>query len=215
MSFIRPELDRGEETTPLLHNPRHKHVQLAAQRHSLPITRIKMNLLYALEKYRSLVLVGETGSGKSTQLTQFLHEAGWTRTSCVVCTQPRRVAAIAIATRVAEEMGVVLGREVGYAMRFDCKVSSDTVIKYITDGTLLRETMSDPLLTAYSVVIVDEAHERSLYSDILLGLLKKIQRKRKDLRVVVMSATVDALVFKKFFEMNSSGDSAANTASIM
>jgi ATP-dependent RNA helicase DDX35 len=120
-----------------------------------------------------------------------------------------------VATRVAEEMGVTLGQEVGYSMRFDQKCSSATVIKYVTDGTLLRETMSDPLLSAYSVVIVDEAHERSLYSDILLGLLKKIQRKRKDLRVIIMSATVDAEAFRDFFETNQTGCTDNNTASIM
>ena len=211
-------LDRGDgDLSSQLHNPRNNHQHLSAQRKALPIARIRSHLIFALEKYRSLVLVGETGSGKSTQITQYLHEAGWTRpgSHAIVCTQSRRISTIAVATRVAEEMGVVLGREVGYAMRFDSKASKDTVIKYVTDGTLLRETMSDPLLTAYSVVIVDEAHERSLYSDILIGLLKKIQRKRKDLRVIIMSATVDAVAFRDFFETNSSREVAANTASIM
>lgn len=183
--------ERGDDLTGLLHNPRRKHVSLSYQRQALPITRIKNHILYAIEKYSTIVLVGETGSGKTTQITQYLNDAQWTaKGRCVVCTQSRRISAISVATRVAEEMGVTLGQEVGYAIRFDQKCSNKTFIKYCTDGTLLRETMSDPLLTAYSVVIVDEAHERSLYSDILLGLLKKIKRKRKDLRIVIMSATV-------------------------
>jgi ATP-dependent RNA helicase DDX35 len=179
------------------------HVSISYQRQSLPITNLRTQILWALEKYTTLVLVGETGSGKTTQVTQFLNEAKWTaRGRCVVCTQSRRISAISVAKRVAEEMGCELGGLVGYAIRFESKVSPSTVIKYMTDGSLLRETMSDPLLSAYSVVIVDEAHERSLYSDILLGLLKKIKAKRKDLRVIVMSATVNAETFREFFETN-------------
>ena len=215
--YLRPLAERGEDQQiPLLHNPRHKHVSLSYQRQSLPITRIKNHILYAVEKYRTLVLVGETGSGKTTQLPQFLHDAQWTaRGRCIVCTQSRRISAISVATRVAEEMGTPLGQLVGYSIRFDQKCGPNTLIKYCTDGTLLRETMSDPLLTSYSVVIVDEAHERSLYSDILLGLLKKIMKKRLDLRVVVMSATVDAVTFRDFFETNTSVDPSQNTSSIM
>ena len=112
------------------------------------------------------------------------------------------MAATSVATRVAQEFGCTLGDEVGYGVRFDFKCSSKTVIKYYTDGVLLRETMSDPLLSRYSCVIVDEAHVRSLSSDILLGLLKKIKLKRKDLRVVVTSATLDAMALKTFFETN-------------
>ena len=145
----------------------------------------------------------ETGCGKSTQLPLYLHEAGWTADgNCVVCTQPRRVAATSVAMRVAAEFGCAIGEEVGYGVRFDFKCTSKTVLKYYTDGVLLRETMSDPLLSKYNVIIVDEAHVRSLSSDILLGLLKKISKKRKDLRIIVTSATLDAVPLKNFFETN-------------
>jgi ATP-dependent RNA helicase DDX35 len=147
------------------------------------------------------------GSGKSTQIPQFLHEAGWTAGGRrVVCTQPRRIAATSISARVAEESGCKVGEDVGYVIRFDSKMSEQTSIKYCTDGILLRETMSDPLLSSYSVIMVDEAHERSLHSDILLGLLKKIQRVRPELRLIVTSATMNAVEMKDFFETNVSVD---------
>ena len=214
-SFIRPILDRGE--APLCLNTNKKHTNLAYQKQSLPITRLKNHILYAIEKYPTVIIVGETGSGKTTQITQYLHEAQWTsKGHSVICTQSRRISAISVSSRVAEEMGVKLGEEVGYSIRFDAKCSKHTVIKYCTDGALVRETMSDPLLTSYSVVIVDEAHERSLYSDILLGLLKKIRKKRKDLRIVIMSATVDSVTFKNFFETNvTPQDEKLDTAKII
>ena len=159
----------------------------------------------------------ETGCGKSTQLPLYLHEAGWTADgNCVVCTQPRRVAATSVAMRVAAEFGCAIGEEVGYGVRFDFKCTSKTVLKYYTDGVLLRETMSDPLLSKYNVIIVDEAHVRSLSSDILLGLLKKISKKRKDLRIIVTSATLDAVPLKNFFETNDNpNDSTLDTAYIL
>jgi ATP-dependent RNA helicase DDX35 len=123
------------------------------------------------------------------------------------------VATISVATRTAEEFGCVLGAEVGYAIRFDAKCSSRTVIKYCTDGLLLRETLTDPLLNKYSVVIVDEVHERSLYTDVLLGLLKKIKRKRPELRLVVASATVNAMEMKDFFETK--GSEGEETACVL
>lgn len=214
---VNKEGDRDGASSTLLNVNRHKHLSLSQQRQLLPIHRYKSQILYAMEKYSTLVLVGETGCGKSTQLPLFLHEAGWTTDSrCVVCTQPRRIAATSVASRVAEEFGCTLGDEVGYGVRFDFKCSSKTIIKYYTDGVLLRETMSDPLLSKYSVIIVDEAHVRSLSSDILLGLLKKICRKRKDLRIVVTSATLDAVPLKNFFETNENdSDPTADTAIIM
>lgn len=206
--FVKPQAygvtpDRDDLSQTLLINTLHKHLNLQQQRQLLPVFQHKAKILYCLEKYSAIVLVGETGSGKTTQITQYLVDGGWTAGGRkVVCTQSRRMAAITVAGRVAEEMGVTLGNEVGYAVRFDQKVSARTRIKYCTDGLLLRETLTDPLLSAYSVIIVDEAHERSLYSDILLGLLKKIMKKRKDLRVIVTSATVDSTLFKDFFELN-------------
>lgn len=179
----------------VLHNNRGSHLPLSHQRQQLPIAQLKREILYCVENFQTTILIGETGCGKSTQVPQFLHEAGWAAGGrCVVCTQPRRIAAMAVAARTASEMGCTLGGDVGYAIRFDSKCSTTTSIKYCTDGLLLRETAQDPLLSQYSVIIVDEAHERSLYTDILLGLLKKIHRKRPELRVIIASASLDAQV---------------------
>ncbi|KAH8155842.1 uncharacterized protein LAJ45_00854 [Morchella importuna] len=167
----------------------------------LPISRHRNALLYLIENHPVTIVVGQTGSGKTTQLPQYLNEAGWTRDDKIIaCTQPRRVAATTVATRVAEEMGVRLGEEVGYSIRFEDMTSPRTRIKYMTDGMLLREALVDPLLSRYSVVMIDEAHERSLSTDILLGILKKIRRKREELRIVISSATLQAEEFVKFFE---------------
>jgi ATP-dependent RNA helicase DDX35 len=212
-------VDRGDqESFKQLHSGRNKHLPLGYQKQLLPIHRLKREFLYCVERYQTVILVGETGSGKSTQIPQFLHEAGWTSGGrCVVCTQPRRVATISVASRTAEEFGCMLGAEVGYAIRFDAKCSTRTLIKYCTDGLLLRETLTDPLLNKYSVVIVDEVHERSLYTDVLLGLLKKIKRKRPELRLVVASATVNAQEMKEFFETRSTkpGQQTEETACIL
>ena len=114
----------------------------------------------------------------------------------VACTQPRRVAAMSVSARVAEEMDCALGQEVGYSIRFEDCTSSKTLLKYLTDGMLLREAMSDPLLEAYGMVLLDEAHERTLATDILMGLLKEVAKQRPDLKIVVMSATLDAGKFQ-------------------
>lgn len=119
------------------------------------------------------IIIGETGSGKTTQLTQFLHEDGYSKYGMIGCTQPRRVAAMSVAKRVSEEMQVELGSEVGYSIRFEDCTSDKTVIKYMTDGVLLRESLNEGDLDRYSVIILDEAHERSLSTDVLMGLLKK------------------------------------------
>eukprot|EP01041_Mallomonas_annulata_P008203 gene8203-16869_t len=216
--FWKPVIDRGGDGHPIVVYQHNKHLSIPQQRRSLPIWQYRDQILYALESYKTVVLVGETGCGKTTQIPQYLHEFGWTAGGrCVVCTQPRRMAAISVATRVAEEMGVNLGNEVGYAVRFDSKCNEEnTVIKFCTDGLLLRETMSDPILSKYSVIMIDEAHERTLHSDILLGLLKKIKRKRKDLRIIVTSATLNATPLCEFFETNTNTDnSSLNTACIL
>lgn len=147
---------------------------------------------YAIERYKSIILVGETGCGKTTQLPQYLFESGWCDGGrCIACTQPRRIATMTVSNRVAIEMHTALGDTVGYGVRFDMKYDPErTRIKYMTEGHLIRETMMDPLLSRYSVIIIDEAHERSLFTDILFGLVKKIQKKRNDLRIIVSSATV-------------------------
>lgn len=148
-----------------------------------------------------MVLVGETGSGKTTQIPQFCVEYCQKEGKLgVACTQPRRVAAMSVAARVAEEMGVKLGDEVGYSIRFESCTSSKTVLKYLTDGMLLREAMNDKTLSQYRVIILDEVHERTLSTDILMGLLKQLLSKRKDLKIVIMSATLDAGKFQTYFE---------------
>lgn len=166
---------------------------------NLPIFAQKDELLQRINQNLTTVVVGETGSGKSTQLPQYI--ADMIKTGCVVCTQPRRVAAVTIAQRVASERKSELGQEVGYSIRFDDCSNRNTRIKYVTDGVLLREMISDPNLSKYRVVILDEAHERSLQTDILMGLLRNLQDLRSDLRVVVMSATLEIDLFLSFFKV--------------
>ena len=163
-----------------------------------------------LETYKTLIIVGETGSGKTTQIPQYLLEANWASEGRqIVCLQPRRVAATSVAQRVANERGTRLGAEVGYSIRFDNCAGPLTRIKFMTEGVLVREMMRDPLLTKYSVIMLDEAHERTLHLDIVIGLLSKIQKKRKDLRLLISSATMDAEGFKRFFNSSSSNGNAA------
>ncbi|KAG8851147.1 hypothetical protein FRB96_009488 [Tulasnella sp. 330] len=174
---------------------------IQGQRERLPIFKHREKLLYCIEKYGVTIVVGQTGCGKTTQLPQYLYETGWaSQGNVIACTQPRRVAATSVATRVAAEVGSLLGDEVGYTIRFeDVSDKERTRIKYMTDGMLFRETMVDPLLSKYSVIMIDEAHERSMYTDLLLGVLKKIRRKRPALRLIVSSATLDASAFLEYF----------------
>ncbi|EEF39827.1 ATP-dependent RNA helicase, putative [Ricinus communis] len=178
------------------------YVSIEKQRQRLPVYKYRTAILYLVETHATSVIVGETGSGKTTQIPQYLKEAGWADGGrLIACTQPRRLAVQAVASRVAEEMGVKLGEEVGYTIRFEDLTNSDvTKIKFLTDGVLLREMMDDPLLTKYSVIMVDEAHERSISTDILLGLLKKIQRRRPELRLIISSATIEAKSMSAFFQ---------------
>ncbi|RZF44268.1 hypothetical protein LSTR_LSTR006818 [Laodelphax striatellus] len=199
----RTDLDTNEKTK-FVYNA-NISLSLELQRQRLPIFHCRNQLLYLLENYQTVVLVGETGCGKSTQIPQYLLESGWCQDGKVVgVTEPRRVAAITLATRVAEETQSELGGHVvGYCVRFnECFEPRQTKIKYMTEGILMREMMADPLLRAYSVIVVDEVHERTLNTDIILGLLKKIIRKRRDLRIIVTSATVDAEKLKEFFNHN-------------
>eukprot|EP00878_Enallax_costatus_P017824 GHUV01018730.1.p1 GENE.GHUV01018730.1~~GHUV01018730.1.p1 ORF type:complete len:646 (+),score=218.95 GHUV01018730.1:558-2495(+) len=153
-----------------------------------------------INSHQTTILVGETGSGKTTQIAQFIAEAGYAQDrKLIACTQPRRVAAMSVARRVAEEMDVELGEEVGYSIRFEECSSNKTIIKFLTDGMLLREAMSDPLMSRYSVIILDEAHERTLATDVLFGLLKEVLVQRPDLKLVVMSATLEAEKFQGYF----------------
>lgn len=159
-----------------------------------------------------MVVIGETGSGKTTQIPQYVamsdlptmrpvrQSDGVMAPRMIACTQPRRVAAMSVAKRVSEEMDLTLGREVGYTIRFeDATERGTTFLKYMTDGMLLREAMNDPSLERYSTVILDEAHERTLATDILMGLMKDVARRRPDLKIIVMSATLDAAKFQKYF----------------
>ncbi|XP_057529036.1 probable pre-mRNA-splicing factor ATP-dependent RNA helicase DEAH4 [Amaranthus tricolor] len=167
----------------------------------LPILQFEEKIIETVQNNIVTVLIGETGSGKSTQLSQILYRHGYAKSGTICVTQPRRVAAVSVARRVAQEMGVRLGEEVGYAIRFEDRTSSETLIKYLTDGVLLRESLSDPELRSYSVIILDEAHERSLNMDILMGLLKRLISIRKDsnFRVLVTSATLEGEKVSGFF----------------
>ena len=169
------------------------------QREFLPVYTVRSRLLDVVRENQITVIVGETGSGKTTQLTQYMHEEGYTDFGMVGCTQPRRVAAMSVAKRVAEEMDCELGQEVGYAIRFEDLTTEKTVIKYMTDGVLLRESLRESDLESYSCIIMDEAHERSLHTDVLFGILRKIVARRRDLKLIVTSATLNAERFSDFF----------------
>jgi pre-mRNA-splicing factor ATP-dependent RNA helicase DHX16 len=170
-------------------------------RKSLPIYQYREEFVAALAEHQILVIVGETGSGKTTQLPQYLHEAGYTKGGLKVgCTQPRRVAAMSVAARVADEMGVKVGNEVGYSIRFEDATSDKTILKYMTDGMLLREFMTEPDLGAYSALMIDEAHERTVHTDILLALIKDLSRERPELKILISSATMNAAKFAEYFD---------------
>ena len=174
-------------------------LSITEQRKNLPIFTLRQQLIEAVHGNQILVVIGETGSGKTTQMTQYLAEEGYTSRGKIGCTQPRRVAALSVAKRVAEEFGCRLGEEVGYAIRFDDCTSKDTLIKYMTDGMLLREVLLKETLQDYSVIILDEAHERTIHTDVLFGLLKNLAKERKDLKIIVTSATLDAEKFSTYF----------------
>ncbi|KAL7445799.1 hypothetical protein ACHAXM_011370 [Skeletonema potamos] len=172
---------------------------LKEQREGLPIYRLKKELMRAMIENQVLVVIGETGSGKTTQMTQYMHELGITKNGVIGCTQPRRVAAVSVAKRVAEEFGCTLGEEVGYNIRFDDCTSQSTIIKYMTDGMLMREYLNDNDLKRYAALMLDEAHERTIHTDVLFGLLKDLCRRRPDLKLIVTSATLDAEKFSGYF----------------
>lgn len=165
----------------------------------MPITARREEIVASLRAHQVLIIAGETGSGKTTQLPKMCLEAGLSERGRIGCTQPRRVAAMSISRRVAEELGVTWGREVGCKMRFNDDTSRETRVKFMTDGILLAEIQSDPLLRAYSALILDEAHERSLNIDFLLGYLQGLLKKRPDLKLIVTSATIDTEAFSQAF----------------
>lgn len=180
-----------------------KYFDILKKRRELPCWEAKAKFLHMVRDNQVTLLVGETGSGKTTQMPQFILEAGYAERGLIACTQPRRVAAMSVAARVADELDVLLGQQVGYSIRFEDRTSNSTVLKYMTDGMLLREAMLDPRLSKYSVIMLDEAHERTLATDLLFGLLKGVMLKRPDLKVVVMSATLESDTFLKYFSTES------------
>ena len=172
---------------------------LREQREYLPAFAVRDDLMKTIRENQVTIVVGETGSGKTTQLAQFLYEDGYCTHGLIGCTQPRRVAAMSVAKRVSEEMECELGSTVGYAIRFEDCTSKATKIKYMTDGVLLRESLNEGDLDRYTVIILDEAHERSLSTDVLMGLLRKILTRRRDLKLIVTSATMNAEKFSNFY----------------
>src|SRR3984885_14341751 len=166
----------------------------------LPITAQRQAILTALADRQVLIVAGDTGSGKSTQLPQYCLELGRGLTGLIAHTQPRRLAARALAARVAEELGQPLGRSVGFRVRFADQVSDATRLVLMTDGLLLAELTSDPLLQRYDTVIIDEAHERTLNVDLLMGVLRRLLPRRPDLKVIVTSATLDVERISRFFD---------------
>eukprot|EP00986_Skeletonema_menzelii_P008810 scaffold3836_cov137-Skeletonema_menzelii.AAC.6 len=206
----KPNKEKASSTTSAF--TRNKSIR--EQREYLPAFSVRDSLLQTIRENNIVIVVGETGSGKSTQLTQYLFEEGYTEYGIVGCTQPRRVAAMSVAKRVSEEVAAMvkedgkrsldedrdsLGGTVGYSIRFEDQTTQHTVIKYMTDGVLLRESLRDPDLNKYSVIIMDEAHERSLNTDVLFGVLRKVAARRSDLKLIVTSATLSADVFSDFF----------------
>jgi ATP-dependent helicase HrpA len=168
--------------------------------HDLPVYKEKSRILQALEQHSVIVVESPTGSGKTTQLPLILHEAGYTKKGVVGITQPRRIATLSVSEYIAQQIDAEVGGFIGYKMRFEDITSPETRLKIMTDGTLLQEMKHDPLLTAYSVLMVDEAHERSLNIDFILGLLKTILAQRPDFKVIISSATINSQIFKDYFD---------------
>lgn len=184
-----------------------RYKEILIKRRELPVYSKREEFSKLFRKNQFIILVGETGSGKTTQIPQFIVHLLNSQNKdkrgggggVVACTQPRRVAAMSVSKRVAEEMDLTYGDQVGYTIRFDDNSGPNTILKYMTDGMLLREAMMDPLLSKYSAIVLDEAHERTVSTDILMGLMKIIATNRKDLKIVVMSATLDAGKFQNYF----------------
>jgi len=166
---------------------------------SLPITARADEIVELIRKHQIVVIAGETGSGKTTQLPKLCLAAGRGEAGMIGCTQPRRLAARSVARRVAEELATPLGEQVGFQVRFNDQVSERSLIKFMTDGILLAETQGDPWLSTYDTLIIDEAHERSLNIDFLLGYLKRLAEKRPSLKIIVTSATIDTERFAEHF----------------
>lgn len=166
----------------------------------LPVEAFQDEIMDAVRRSQIIICTGETGSGKTTQLPKYFMKAGYGKGGKLIgVTQPRRIAAISVAQRVSDELGVAIGQDIGYVVRFEEKMSDRTQVKYMTDGILIRECLSDRALSQYDLIMIDEAHERSLNTDILFGLLKECCRLRSDLKIVITSATLDTVKFGTYF----------------
>ncbi|EJS44034.1 prp22p [Saccharomyces arboricola H-6] len=196
--LVVTEWERNRINEPISYGKR-SSMPISIQRQTLPVYAMRSELMQAVRENQFLVIVGETGSGKTTQITQYLDEEGFSNYGMIGCTQPRRVAAVSVAKRVAEEVGCKIGHDVGYTIRFEDVTGPGTRIKYMTDGMLQREALLDPEMSKYSVIMLDEAHERTVATDILFALLKKAAAKRPELKVIVTSATLNSAKFSEYF----------------
>ncbi len=206
----RRRVNRVEDRLRVIEKRLQRSAQLRAQRaavrpsweplDNLPITARQAAIVAAIRDHPVVIVAGETGSGKTTQLPKFCLAAGRGVSGLIGCTQPRRIAATTVAQRIADELGEPLGAAVGYKIRFQDRTRRESFIKVMTDGILLAEAQGDPALTAYDTLIVDEAHERSLNIDFILGILKKLIQRRRDLRLVITSATIDTEKFARAFD---------------
>ena len=167
---------------------------------SLPVYEQKQKILDCMEQNKVVIVESPTGSGKTTQIPVILYEAGYATNGMIAVTQPRRIAALSVSEFIAKQMNTPYPGLVGYKMRFEDNTGADTRIKIMTDGILLQEMKLDPWLSKYSVVMVDEAHERSLNIDFILGLLKRVLRERSDFHVIVSSATMNTQAFSEYFD---------------
>eukprot|EP00834_Sanchytrium_tribonematis_P004647 NODE_241_length_11910_cov_1.082381.p1 type:complete len:888 gc:universal NODE_241_length_11910_cov_1.082381:6436-9099(+) len=197
IAFLLASQLNGEEEEKM-DVPQKHNQDIQSIRKSLPIYYFRDKIIEIIKRNKVTILVGETGSGKSTQTPQYLLESKLF-TGMIAVTQPRRVACQSLADRVAKEMNVFLGKEVGYTIRFEDRTSHSTRIKFLTDGVILKEIQDDPKLSQFSVILIDEAHERTTNTDVLLGLLKEVLTLRDDLHIVIASATLDSEKFSSFF----------------
>ena len=167
---------------------------------SLPVYAQKQKILDCLENHQVVIVESPTGSGKTTQIPVILYEAGYATNGMIGVTQPRRIAALSVSEFISKQLGTTYPGLVGYKMRFEDQTNQDTRIKIMTDGILLQEMKLDPWLSKYSVLMIDEAHERSLNIDFVLGLVKRVLKERKDFHVIVSSATMNTQVFSEYFD---------------
>lgn len=193
--LIKERIDKSIEYK----NNRIKNKPVLYYNEELPVTKRRKEIVSTIKNNQVVIIAGQTGSGKTTQIPKFCLEAGCGERGIIACTQPRRIAAITVATRLAEELKTPLGKDVGYKIRFGEEFSNEGYIKVLTDGMLLAETQGDRFLNNYDCIIIDEAHERSLNIDFIIGILRNLIKTRKDLKIIITSATIDTEKFSKAF----------------